>query len=102
MQQGVLRDDDEIGSRAKIVGGSKDLPDQPFSSISHDRSAKFFAGDDAEAALGAWSSDSDDGEIAAMGSATGVENALKLPAPADSARGWQSIRRHVEFLAVNS
>jgi allophanate hydrolase subunit 1 len=29
-----------------------------------------------------------------MGSATGVEDALELPAPADSPAGWQSIGRH--------
>lgn len=70
------------------------LSNQSFSTIPHDRSPQFLAGDDTEAASGTWGRGGDDGEVAAMRSAAGVEDALKLPAAADTPRRWQSIGRH--------
>ena len=90
----MLGDDDEVRGAIGRDLGPEHLSNQSFSSIPHDRSAEFLAGDDAQAAVGAWCRGGNDCEVTAMGSATGVEDALELPASADSPAGWQSIGRH--------
>ncbi len=74
--------------------GPEHLSNQSFRSISHDRSPEFLARDDAEPASRPCRRRRDDGEVTAMGPATGVEDALEFPAAADSPRRWQSIGRH--------
>ena len=90
----MLGDDDEVGRAIRCGLGPEHLSNQSFSSIPHDRPPQFLAGDDAEAAVGTGRRGGNDREVTAMGSATGVEDALELPAAADSPGGWQSIGRH--------
>ena len=90
----MFGDDDEVRRSFRRGFRPEHLSNQSFRSIPHDRSPELLAGDDAEPAVGTGGRGGDDREVTAMGSATGVEYALELPATADSPGGWQSIGRH--------
>jgi len=94
VEQGGLGDDHQIEGTIRLVNYSKDFSNQSFSAISHDRTAELPGRNDAKASPWSPVRRSDDREVSAMGSASGVEDALKFHPPAQASNRWQSMGLH--------
>ena len=96
MGWGSLRvwNDDEIESDAGGIACPEHFSNQPFSSVSNNRTPQFAAGDDPQARLTTRGRGENERQVTTMHPASGVEDALEVAPAAHAPVRRQGVGRH--------